>query len=78
MVCRNMIITVIPLLSQGFFYVLLAYQVKSTMDGYRAEQTFSTVLHHSSGLAIGFEDRRLSALLGMHWIYFVRLYKTGL
>uniref|UniRef100_A0A453AXI6 Uncharacterized protein n=1 Tax=Aegilops tauschii subsp. strangulata TaxID=200361 RepID=A0A453AXI6_AEGTS len=64
----------------GFFYVLLAYQVKSTMDGCRAEQAFSTVLHHSSGLAIGLglkivDSVRFWACTGFT---FVRLYKIGL
>ena len=58
MICRNMMITLVPLLSQGIFYVLLAYQAKPTLEGCPAEQSFSARLHHINGLAIGFGDRQ--------------------
>jgi len=73
-----MLITVISLLCQGIFYVLLTYQVKSMLEGYHADQSFSALLRQHDGLAIGFEGRRLNVLLHVHRIYFVLLYKAGL
>ncbi|EMS47622.1 hypothetical protein TRIUR3_20801 [Triticum urartu] len=38
----------------------------SPLEGCFAEKSFSALLRHSNGLAIGSEDRQLSTLLGVH------------
>ncbi|XBH61034.1 hypothetical protein VPH35_115546 [Triticum aestivum] len=52
--------------------------VKSMLEGYHADQSFSALLRQHDGLAIGFEGHRLNVLLHVHRIYFVLLYKAGL
>ena len=39
-----MLITVISLLCQGIFYILLAYQAKSTLEGYHADHLIEFLL----------------------------------